>query len=78
MLLIIIMNYTVVFIVGRRHLTANKLMLCYVTLRYVMVWHRLLFPSPVDTFTDNGRDIAFGNYSPTWKLHRALAAKALK
>ncbi|XP_046326949.2 steroid 17-alpha-hydroxylase/17,20 lyase-like isoform X2 [Haliotis rufescens] len=28
--------------------------------------------------SDGGRNIAFGDYSPTWKLHRKLATKALK
>ncbi|XP_071082988.1 steroid 17-alpha-hydroxylase/17,20 lyase-like [Haliotis cracherodii] len=31
-----------------------------------------------DLFSDGGRSIALGNYSPTWKLHRKLATRALK
>ncbi|XP_048736456.1 steroid 17-alpha-hydroxylase/17,20 lyase-like isoform X2 [Ostrea edulis] len=29
-------------------------------------------------FTEGGKDIVFGNYSPTWKLHRKIAGKALR
>jgi len=29
-------------------------------------------------FTDGGKDIALSSYSPTWKLHRAMASKALR
>ncbi|XP_046556081.1 cytochrome P450 2C31-like [Haliotis rubra] len=29
-------------------------------------------------FSDGGKNIVFGDYSPTWKLHRKLATKALK
>lgn len=29
-------------------------------------------------FTDGGKDIAFANYTPTWKLHRKMAGKALR
>ncbi|XP_062572180.1 steroid 17-alpha-hydroxylase/17,20 lyase-like [Saccostrea cucullata] len=29
-------------------------------------------------FTDGGKDIAFANYSPMWRLHRKVAAKALR
>ena len=32
----------------------------------------------VDAFTDGGKDIAFGQYGPTWKLHRRIASKALR
>ena len=28
--------------------------------------------------TDGGKDIAFANYTPTWKLHRKIAGKALR
>ncbi|XP_071094304.1 steroid 17-alpha-hydroxylase/17,20 lyase-like [Haliotis cracherodii] len=31
-----------------------------------------------DLFNDGGKNIALGDYSPTWKLHRKLATKALK
>ncbi|XP_046554024.1 steroid 17-alpha-hydroxylase/17,20 lyase-like [Haliotis rubra] len=31
-----------------------------------------------DLFSDGGRSISLGDYSPTWKLHRKLATKALK
>jgi hypothetical protein len=27
--------------------------------------------------TQGGKDIAFANYTPTWKLHRKIAGKAL-
>ncbi|WAR13174.1 CP17A-like protein [Mya arenaria] len=39
--------------------------------------NRLITPS-VEMFTDGCRDIAFSNYSPTWKLHRKLSSKALR
>ncbi|WAR13178.1 CP17A-like protein [Mya arenaria] len=39
--------------------------------------NRLITPS-VEMFTDGNRDIAFSNYSPTWKLHRTLSSKALR
>ncbi|WAR13177.1 CP17A-like protein [Mya arenaria] len=39
--------------------------------------NRLIKPS-VEMFTDGCRDIGFSNYSPTWKLHRKLSAKALR
>jgi hypothetical protein len=26
--------------------------------------------------TEGGKDIAFANYTPTWKLHRKIAGKA--
>lgn len=29
-------------------------------------------------FTDGGKDIAFANYSPMWRIHRKIAAKALR
>ncbi|XP_078311733.1 steroid 17-alpha-hydroxylase/17,20 lyase-like [Crassostrea virginica] len=29
-------------------------------------------------FTDGGKDIAFANYSPMWKVHRKIAVKALR
>ncbi|XP_053400359.1 steroid 17-alpha-hydroxylase/17,20 lyase-like isoform X2 [Mercenaria mercenaria] len=32
----------------------------------------------VDVFTYGGKDIVFGNYGPTWKIHRRLASKALR
>lgn len=32
----------------------------------------------VQQFTDGGKDIIFANYSPTWKLHRKIAGKALR
>ncbi|XP_076079572.1 steroid 17-alpha-hydroxylase/17,20 lyase-like isoform X3 [Mytilus galloprovincialis] len=35
------------------------------------------FIQSVDVFTEGGRDIAFANYTPTWKLHRKIAGKAL-
>jgi hypothetical protein len=28
--------------------------------------------------TEGGKDIAFANYTPTWKLHRKIAGKALR
>ncbi|XP_061194482.1 steroid 17-alpha-hydroxylase/17,20 lyase-like [Saccostrea echinata] len=31
-----------------------------------------------DAFSDGGRDIVFSTYSPTWKLHRKIAGKALR
>ena len=31
-----------------------------------------------DVFTDGGKDIAFGQYGPVWKLHRKIASKALR
>lgn len=32
----------------------------------------------IDLFTEGGRDIVFGQYGPTWKLHRRIAVKALR
>ena len=32
----------------------------------------------VDVFTEGGKDIVFGQYGPTWKLHRRIASKALR
>ncbi|XP_076079554.1 steroid 17-alpha-hydroxylase/17,20 lyase-like isoform X1 [Mytilus galloprovincialis] len=32
----------------------------------------------VDVLTEGGKDIAFANYTPTWKLHRKIAGKALR
>ena len=32
----------------------------------------------VQQFTDGGKDNIFANYSPTWKLHRQIAGKALR
>ena len=37
-----------------------------------------LYTFPVDMFSDGGKDIALANYTPTWKLHRALSSKALR
>ncbi|XP_061194478.1 steroid 17-alpha-hydroxylase/17,20 lyase-like [Saccostrea echinata] len=31
-----------------------------------------------EVFTEGGKDIAFTNYSPTWKFHRKVAGKALR
>ncbi|KAK3581603.1 hypothetical protein CHS0354_017462 [Potamilus streckersoni] len=31
-----------------------------------------------DLFTDGGKDIALGQYGPTWRLHRKIASKALR
>ncbi|XP_063402562.1 steroid 17-alpha-hydroxylase/17,20 lyase-like isoform X1 [Mytilus trossulus] len=36
------------------------------------------FIKSVDVFTEGGSDIAFANYTPTWKLHRKIAGKALR
>ncbi|XP_053404456.1 steroid 17-alpha-hydroxylase/17,20 lyase-like [Mercenaria mercenaria] len=38
---------------------------------------RMITPT-VDVFTYGGKDIAFSNYGPTWKLHRKIASKALR
>ncbi|XP_053404200.1 steroid 17-alpha-hydroxylase/17,20 lyase-like isoform X2 [Mercenaria mercenaria] len=38
---------------------------------------RQLSPS-FDVLTNGGKDIGFGNYGPTWKLHRKIASKALR
>lgn len=38
---------------------------------------RMTFPS-FDLFTYGGKDIAFSNYGPTWKLHRKISSKALR
>ncbi|XP_062620092.1 steroid 17-alpha-hydroxylase/17,20 lyase-like [Saccostrea cucullata] len=32
----------------------------------------------MEVFTEGGKDIAFTTYSPTWKLHRKIAGKALR
>ncbi|XP_062572160.1 cytochrome P450 1A2-like [Saccostrea cucullata] len=32
----------------------------------------------IEVFTEGGKDIAFTTYSPTWKLHRKIAGKALR
>ncbi|XP_063431258.1 steroid 17-alpha-hydroxylase/17,20 lyase-like isoform X2 [Mytilus trossulus] len=32
----------------------------------------------VHMFTEESKDIAFANYTPTWKLHRKIAGKALR
>lgn len=39
--------------------------------------NRVSIPS-VQVFTDGEKDIAFGQYGPTWKLHRKIASKALR
>lgn len=31
-----------------------------------------------DVFTEGGKDIAFSNYSASWKFHRKIAGKALR
>ncbi|CAC5422196.1 CYP17A [Mytilus coruscus] len=36
------------------------------------------FMKSVDVFTEGRKDIAFANYTPTWKLHRKIAGKALR
>ena len=38
---------------------------------------RLISPS-LNIITDGGKDIAFGQYGPAWKLHRRIATKALR
>ncbi|KAH3693885.1 hypothetical protein DPMN_081324 [Dreissena polymorpha] len=32
----------------------------------------------IRVFTEGGKDIAFSNYTPTWKLHRKMSSKALR
>ena len=32
----------------------------------------------IDVFTEGGKNIVFGQYGPTWKLHRKIASKALR
>ncbi|KAL4220211.1 hypothetical protein ACF0H5_020619 [Mactra antiquata] len=39
--------------------------------------NRMLSPS-LDVFSKGGKDIAFSNYGPTWKLHRRIASKGLR
>ncbi|CAC5413656.1 CYP17A [Mytilus coruscus] len=36
------------------------------------------FIHSADVLTEGGKDIAFSNYTPTWKLHRKIAGKALR
>ena len=38
---------------------------------------RIMTPS-LDIGTDGAKDIAFGQYGPTWKMHRKIAGKALR
>lgn len=38
----------------------------------------LLFALLANIITQGGKDIAFANYTPTWKLHRKIAGKALR
>ncbi|XP_060566927.1 steroid 17-alpha-hydroxylase/17,20 lyase-like [Ruditapes philippinarum] len=38
---------------------------------------RMTSPS-IDVITYGGKDIAFSNYGPAWKLHRKMASKALR
>ncbi|XP_060575789.1 uncharacterized protein LOC132733205 [Ruditapes philippinarum] len=38
---------------------------------------RKMIPS-AELFTNGGKDIAFSDYGPTWKLHRTIASKALR
>ena len=38
---------------------------------------RIMTPS-IDIGTDGAKDIAFGQYGPTWKMHRKIAGKALR
>lgn len=35
-------------------------------------------PASLEVVTDGGKDIAFGDYGPTWRLHRKIAAKAMR
>ncbi|KAH3693893.1 steroid 17-alpha-hydroxylase/17,20 lyase-like isoform X2 [Dreissena polymorpha] len=39
--------------------------------------NRMVTPT-VRVFTEGGKDIAFSNYTPTWKLHRKMSSKALR
>lgn len=45
---------------------------------YVHVNNLSYFIISVEVVTDGGKDIAFGDYGPTWRLHRKIAAKAMR
>ena len=48
------------------------------TLRGDFLFLFFLFLILVNVFSEGGRDIAFADYGPTWRVHRKIAAKALR
>ncbi|XP_046556086.1 cytochrome P450 2C42-like, partial [Haliotis rubra] len=61
---------TILFILKYKQTIANKLNV--LTLAHIRCFSVALLLS------DGGRNIVLGDYSPTWKLHRKLATKALR
>ena len=56
----------------------NEYITAFMGLKLISKIHFYLSFFAVDFFSDNGKDIAFAQFSPTWQLHRKLVHNAMR